>query len=389
MRTIRDIELSGETVLVRVDYNLPLADGKVGDTQRIEASLPTLRYLLQQRCRLVLISHLGRPEGRVVAKLSLRPLAEVLKRLLGREVQFMGECVGREVEQAVRDLSPGDVLLLENLRFHPGEEANDSGFAAQLARLGEVLVQDGFAVVHRAHASTAAITKLLPSVAGLLVEREVKALTGVLETPQHPFLAVIGGAKVSTKIEVLRNLLSRVDRLMIGGAMANTFLKAQGIGIGKSIYEPEAVELAGDILEQARAARVDVMLPQDVVVAAEISATAASRECKVADVKDHELILDVGPATVAATFAKGWQPALVLWNGPIGYTEFAAFAEGSQRLTAAIIESGARSIVGGGDTASFVDQYGLQQKFSFVSTGGGATLEFLAGKELPGLAALA
>jgi 3-phosphoglycerate kinase len=388
MKTLKDLDLAGKTVLVRVDYNVPVQDGEVGDLLRIEASLPTLKYLHEQNCRQVLISHLGRPEGRVDPKYSLKPVAAKLAELMDHEIRFASDCVGDEVAAQVKALPEHGMILLENLRFHPEEEANDPGFAAQLASLGEVFVQDGFAVVHRAHASTSGVAKLLPSGAGLLLEKEVKTITQALSDPKRPLVAIIGGAKVSDKIEVIETFIKRVDHLIIGGAMANTFLGAQGIKMGKSLHESDQFATARRLIDLAQQQKVDLVLPRDVIVAKEISAAASARDANLDTVAEDDYILDLGPKSVLAMANTLAEAQTVIWNGPLGYTEYPQFRNASQKVAELIIDSGAHSIIGGGDTAAFVDAAGLHNKFSWVSTGGGASLELMAGKSLPGVEAL-
>jgi phosphoglycerate kinase len=387
-QTIRDIKLDGKTVLVRVDYNLPIAAGKIEDVLRIRQTLPTLRYMLERKCKLVLISHLGRPEGKPDKKYSLAPVARAAAKVIGREVKFVHDCIGPEAEAAVKAMQPGDIILLENLRFHPEEEANDAHFAASLASLGEVYVDDAFAAIHRAHASTVGVTKYLPSVAGLLVEQEVDIITEALQHPRRPLLAVIGGAKVSTKTEVLDNLLKKVDILLVGGAMANTFLAAQGDQVGKSMCEKDQFETTERIVSRATEIGVDLVLPVDVVVTHQLGPSAVGRIVDVIDVGPNDIIVDVGPKTIKRATQPLEVAGTVIWNGPLGITEIPAFAKGSLQLAHEIINLGAKSLIGGGDTAAFVDAAGLHDKFDFVSTGGGASLDLMADKKLPGLEAL-
>lgn len=389
MKTLRDIDVTGKRVLVRVDYNVPLKEGDVGDPLRLEASFPTLRYLLERGCSLVLISHLGRPEGEPNSKYSLAPVARKVSELLGHPVDFLPDCVGEEVHAEVSRLQAGDVVLLENLRFHPEEEANEEGFAQELSRLGEIFVQDGFAVVHRAHASTQGVAKLLPSVAGLLVEKEVKTITAAIKNPKRPLVAIIGGAKVSDKIEVVEKFIETVDQLIIGGAMANTFLGSQGFKMGRSLHEQDQFPTAERLLKLAGERGLEVFLPKDVVVAREIAADAAAHDANLEDVSADDYILDLGPKSVLSLAPALAAACTVIWNGPLGYTEYPQFRNSSQKVAEMIIDSSAHSIIGGGDTAAFIDEAGLHNKFSWVSTGGGASLELISGKELPGLAVLA
>ncbi|MBW3538618.1 phosphoglycerate kinase [Candidatus Parcubacteria bacterium] len=387
-KTVRDIDVKGKTVLVRVDYNVPIEDGQVGDTLRLEGSFATIRYLLERDCKVVLISHLGRPEGRPNPKYSLKPVAAKAAQLLGRPVEFAGDCVGPEAQAEVERLEPGGLLLLENLRFHPEEEANDAGFARQLAGLAEVYVDDAFAAIHRAHASTVGVAQHLPAVAGLLVEREVDTIAGALERPERPLAAVIGGAKVSTKIEVLDNLIAKVDSLLIGGAMANTFLVAKGYQVGKSLYEHDHLEYVQQALASADKAGTSLLLPLDVVVTDKVDRSARGHSVNVIGVRPDDIIADVGPRTIERALKPLRLSGTVIWNGPLGISELPQFAAGSLALARGLASSRAKTIVGGGDTAAFIDAAGLHDRFDFVSTGGGASLELMAGKVLPGLAAL-
>lgn len=392
--TVRDIDVKNKLVLVRVDYNVPIKDGVVGDTLRLTASFDTINYLLSQNARVVLMSHLGRPDGKVDAKYTLEPVAQKAGELLGKPVKFVSECVGQEVKKAVEALEGGQVLLLENLRFHAEEEANDADFAKQLAEWGEVYVDDAFAAVHRAHASTVGVTKYLPSVAGLLVEREVDTILGALETPDRPLVAIVGGAKVSTKLEVLNNLIPKVDVLMLGGAMANTFYLADGVEIGKSQAEPDLVSTAKELLKLAITENTEVFLPETVVVSESLEAAKNVRTVSKSKVGKNDYIVDAAPdfaeklTSSVEEFLDFDNRATVIWNGPLGITEIPETAGGSRALAEAILKLRATSVIGGGDTAAFVDESGLHDKFSWVSTGGGASLELMSGKKLPGVEAL-
>ncbi|GBD13772.1 Phosphoglycerate kinase [bacterium HR24] len=389
-KTVRDIDVRGKRVLVRVDFNVPLETqtARVLDDARIRASLPTIAYLQKQGARIVLCSHLGRPKGRDES-LSLAPVARRLSELLGRHVPLAPDCVGPETEAMVASLGPGDVLLLENVRFHPEEEKNDPEFARALARLADVFVNDAFAAAHRAHASTAGVAAYLPAVAGLLMEREIANLSRALE-PERPFAAVIGGAKISTKIGVLHNLLQRADRLLLGGGMANTFLKAEGFPVGDSLVEDDYLEEARRLMAEARERGVRLLLPSDVIVADRVAADAGTRRVSVREVPAGWHIVDIGDTTLDV-FARALEDCrTVVWNGPVGIMEIEPFARGSRRLAKIIAGlKGAVTIVGGGETAAVVEALGLVDSFTHVSTGGGATLEFLEGKELPGIAVLA
>jgi len=384
-KTVRDTALKGKRVLVRVDFNVPLERGEVVDDTRIRAVLPTVQYLLQQGSAVILMSHLGRPEGRVQDDLRLDPVGRRLSELVGQEVRKVDDCVGPEVERATESLEPGQVLLLENLRFHPEEEENDQGFARQLASLADVYVNDAFGAAHRAHASTTGVTAYLPSVAGLLMERELQMLGEALANPTRPFVAVLGGAKVSGKIGVIRSLLSKVDLLLVGGGMANTFLKAQGLEVGQSLVDNDSLAVAREMLDQAGQRLV---LPVDVVVADAFAADAEARTVSTDTVPPGWLIVDIGPRTVSLFEKKLSTAGTVVWNGPMGVFEFPRFAAGTRALAESLARSQATSIVGGGDSAAAVRQAGLEDKMTFVSTGGGASLMFLEGRSLPGVEAL-
>jgi phosphoglycerate kinase len=386
-KTIKDIDITGKRVLVRVDFNVPLDNGRVTDDRRVRAALPTINYLLEHGASVVLMSHLGRPKGVYDPKLSMGPVAARLGELLNRPVKKLDDCVGKDVLETVEAMKPGEVILLENTRFHPEEKKNDAAFAAQLAALGQVYVDDAFGSAHRAHASTVGVTdSLRPAVAGFLLEKELEYLGGALADPTHPFLAIIGGAKISDKIGVIENLLTKVDSLLIGGGMANTFLVAQGIDVGSSLVEAEAVSTARQLLDQ-HADRI--ILPVDCTVASEFGAEAEARVTSVDDVPAGWMILDIGPATIAH-FANRLAPTkTVVWNGPMGVFEFPRFAEGTYAVARALAGlDEATTIIGGGDSAAAVEKSGLADKMSHISTGGGASLEFLEGKRLPGVAAL-
>lgn len=399
-KTVKDIDVRGKKVLLRVDYNVPLDDKQqITNDKRIVATLPTIQYLLEQNAAVILMSHLGRPKGKAVPAMSLKPAAQRLSELLKKPVAMAPDCVGPAVTQVAAALKPGELLLLENLRFHPEEEKNDDAFAAALAALGEVFVQDAFGTVHRAHASTAGIVKhLKTAAAGFLVEKELKFLGEALNNPQRPFLAILGGAKVSDKINVIENLLGKVDALVIGGAMAYTFLKAQGIETGKSLVEADKVELAASLIAKAKARNVALIIPSDNTIVDAIDfATMTIPAGAVVKMTDGPAVpagfmgVDVGPKTLASIAAQVLAAKTIVWNGPLGVFEIDQFAKGTieiARLVAQATEKGAVSVIGGGDSVSAVKKAGVDKKVTHISTGGGASLEFLEGKELPGIAAL-
>ena len=382
--TVRDVDWSGKTALVRVDFNVPMQDGRVADDTRIRAALPTLQFLREKGARVFLLSHLGRPDGIPSEKYSLKPVAARTAELLGAEVRFAADCVGAPAEDAVSALGPGDVVLLENVRFHAEEEANDSGFAGQLAGLADVFVNDAFGTAHRAHASTEGLAEYLPAVAGLLMEKEIVSLGSALEEPAHPFVGVVGGAKVSSKLAVLENLIDRVDRLLIGGGMANTFLNAQGREVGKSLLEADLVETASDLLKRGG----KIVLPVDVVVTTDLKGSAVPRTSAIDDIHPDEMIVDIGPRTAELFSSEIGAAGTVLWNGPMGIFEDSRFAVGTLSVARAMAESKGTTIVGGGESVQAVEQAGLADKLTHVSTGGGASLEFIEGKVLPGVAVL-
>ena len=390
--TLDDIDPNGKRVLLRADLNVPMKDGRVGDATRIERLAPTIRELAERGAKVVVMSHFGRPKGKPDPAYSLRPLAAPLGQAIGRKVAFAEDCIGPAAERVVAALQPGAVALLENLRFHAEEEANDVNFARRLAALGDLYVNDAFSAAHRAHASTEALAHLLPAAAGRLMQAELEALAKALEAPQRPVAALIGGAKVSTKLDLLRFLVGKVDALIIGGAMANTLLFAQGIAIGKSLCERDMAETARDIIERARGAGCALMLPVDAVVARTLAPGAASDTVAIGRVPEDQMILDIGPQTVAAIGARLEQSRTLVWNGPVGAFETPPFDAGTiaiARRVAALTRAGTLlSVAGGGDTVAALAQAAVTEALSYVSTAGGAFLEWLEGRTLPGVAAL-
>ena len=397
-KTVRDVDVSRKRALVRVDFNIPTdkSTGDITDDTRIRASLPTINYLIDHDARVILLSHLGRPNGKVNDKLRLRPMAERLQQLLGKPVQYVAETIGPKAVEAVNRLEPGSVLLLENVRFYPGEEANDPEFAGQLASLADVFVNDAFGTAHRAHASAEGVAHRLPAVAGLLMERELDFLGRATTNPEHPYVAIIGGAKVSDKIGVLQQLLNSVDKMIIGGGMANTFLIAKGFSMGSSLVEEDQVAKATEIIQTAGDRGVELLLPVDVAVADNFAADATRQVVDLSPdiqelrpaIPDGEMALDIEPATVA-NFTEALRGGkTIVWNGPMGVFEFPNFAVGTTMIADAVAGSGAVTIIGGGETVAAVEQAGVADRITHISTGGGASLEFLEGKELPGVAAL-
>lgn len=384
-KTIRDLDLTGWRCLVRVDFNVPLEDGKVTDDTRLRGALPTIQHLVVRKCPILLCSHLGRPKGKPDRKYSLGPAAAHLAELMGRPVKMAADCVGVEAENVAAGLLQGEVALLENTRFHPEEEKNDPAFAQRLAMLATYYVNDAFGSAHRAHASTEGVAHFIPGVAGLLMEKELNFLGKALQEPDHPFVLILGGAKISDKIGVIENLLTRADRILIGGGMANSFLKARGLRVGDSLVEDDALDTARALLEKAGGR---ILLPTDVVLGDRFDAGAADKTTGVDSVPDGWRIMDIGPETVRAYEQALDGAGLVVWNGPMGVFEFPSFAAGTMDIAAAVAEVQGTTIVGGGDSVAALNQSGLAGKITHISTGGGASLEFLEGKTLPGVAAL-
>lgn len=388
-KTVRDLGVAGKKVLVRVDFNVPLNDkGEITDDTRITASLPTIQYLLEQKAAVILMAHLGRPKGQVKPELSLAPVAKHLGKLLGKKILFAPDCVGEAAQAAASKLKPGHILLLENLRFHKEEEKNDMEFAEKLASLADLYVNDGFGVSHRAHASVEGVTHFLPAAAGFLLEKEIQYVGQAVTNPLHPFVAIIGGAKVSDKIGVISNLLDKVDTLLIGGGMANTFLAAQGYKMGKSLVEEDKLDLAKELLAKAKKNKVNMLLPTDLVMAAAFAPDAEHVTEKVKNLNQAYMALDIGAETSKAYAEALADAKMIVWNGPMGVFEMDAFCKGTEAVAKAVAKSRATSIVGGGDSVAAIEKLGLAKRITHISTGGGASLEYLEGKVLPGVAAL-
>jgi phosphoglycerate kinase len=388
--TIRDIDVANKRVLVRADFNVPLGgnNGVITDDSRIQATLPTIKYLTERGARVILCSHLGRPKGRVVEKLRLTIVARRLSQILGKNIKVVNDGIGPEVDKAVAALKPGDVLLLENIRFHPEEEANDNGFAQTLARLADIYVNDAFGACHRSHASIVGIARYLPAVAGLLVEKEIKVLEGLLANPSCPFAELAGGAKVSDKIKALENTMDKVDCLLIGGGMAATFFKAKGYEVGLSLVENDKLDLATKLMQRAAKRKLPLILPVDVVAAAELSAETEYNVVAVERIPPQWRIVDIGPKTIDSFSRELRLCQTIFWNGPMGVCEIAQFARGTQAMANLLAGLKATTIIGGGSTAEIVTELKLADKMTFVSTGGGASLRFLSGEKLPGVEAL-
>jgi len=387
MRFLRDFNFKDKRVLVRVDFNVPLGDdGRVDEKEdwRLEAALPTIRYLLGQKAKIILLAHLGRPGGKIVESLRLNPVAQRLEELLGQPVVKLDDCLGGQVKERLKNIQAGEIFLLENLRFQAGEKNNQSDFAQQLAKLGEVYVNDAFGAAHRGHASIVGLPQYLPSCAGLLLEKEIKALSKILLQPVHPLVVIIGGVKISTKIKVIKNFLKQADDLLLGGALANTVIRAKGLAIGKSVVEEEVV----DEVKKLELTDTKLHIPVDVVVSINAQGQAPSRIMPVGQTEEKEMILDIGPDTIQLFNRIISQAKMVVWNGPMGVFEVAKFASGSRAVAQAVAQSPAFSVVGGGDTITLLEQLNLTNKIGHISTGGGAMLKFLAGEKLPGLEAL-
>lgn len=387
MRNLKDVDLTGKRVLMRVDFNVPLDDeGNIIDDNKIKAALPTIEYIIKKGAKLILMSHLGRPKGQKNEKYSLKVVSTRLKSLLDANVYMAPEAVGPEAAAATAQLKPGEILLLENVRFYAGEEKNDPELSRQMAELGDIFVNDAFGSAHRAHSSTTGVGQLLPCYAGLLMEKEVSMLRKVLEYPELPRMAILGGAKVADKIGLIENLLGKTAILLIGGGMANTFIKAQGKQIGKSKYEENVIDIAGQLLKKAAEMKVELILPVDVVTADQLSEAAKPVIVDVDHVSDDQMILDIGPKTIELFKTAIKRAKTIIWNGPLGVYEFEQFANGTRQITRAMADSDAITVIGGGDSAAIVISMGLEKKITHISTGGGATLEFLEGITLPGVA---
>ncbi|MCR4441646.1 MAG: phosphoglycerate kinase [Peptococcaceae bacterium] len=387
-QTVRDIDVGGKKVLLRVDFNVPIENGKITDDTRMIYALPTIRYLLENKAAVLIMTHLGRPKGKVVPELSVRPLVKHLSSLLGQEVLFAGDCGGDESARVSSEIKPGQVALLENTRFYPGEEKNDPEMARKLAGLADIYVNDAFGAAHRAHASTEGVARYLPAVAGFLLEKELNVLSGIVNNAERPFIVVLGGAKISDKLPVIKRLLDRVDAMLVGGGLANTLLKASGKETGKSLVEEDKLAEAGSILREAAEAGKEMLLPGDVVVADRFSAGAQARVVQAGSIPADWMVLDIGPETVK-TYARAiGQAKTVFWNGPLGVYEFERFACGTNEIAKAVAEAKAKTVIGGGDVVAAVEKTGLADRIYHISTGGGASLEFLEGRTLPGVAVL-
>ncbi|MCF6093618.1 phosphoglycerate kinase [Microaerobacter geothermalis] len=387
-KSVKDVDVKGKRVFCRVDFNVPLQDGAITDDTRIRAAIPTIQYLREQGAKIILASHLGRPKGKVVEAMRLTPVGQRLSELLGVPIGIASEAVGPEVENRVSELQEGDILLLENVRFYPGEEKNDPELAKSFAKLADLYVNDAFGTAHRAHASTAGVAEYLPGVAGLLMEKELEALGKALSNPDHPFTAIIGGAKVKDKIGVIENLLNKVDHLLIGGGLANTFILANGFPVGNSLVEEEKVELAQSLLKKAKEKGVEFLIPVDVVVADRFAPDATTQVVNVEEIPEGWQVLDIGPNTIDLYRKVILESKLVMWNGPMGVFEMELFAQGTFNVARAMADAEGMTIIGGGDSVAAVEEGGYAEYINHISTGGGASLEFMEGKELPGVSVL-
>lgn len=388
MKTLKDVDVAGKRVLVRVDFNVPLQDGVILDDTRITAALPTITYLIERKAQVILVTHLGRPKGKVVPAMSVRPLVKHISNVLGRRIKFASDCGGLDSQRVVSEMSDGEVVLLENVRFDPGEETNDEELGNALAKLAEIYVDDAFGDAHRAHASTVVVTEYLPAVAGFLMEKEVNSLSAAIENPERPFAMILGGAKVEDKIPVVENLLGKIDFLLIGGVMGNTFLKAQGYDLGSTRVDEEGLAVARDIIKKAAAKGVELVLPLDLVVADKFDPEAGSQVVDIDKTPAGWMALDIGPATIQAFTERLQKAKTIVWNGPLGVYEFDKFAVGTIEIAKAMAKTKAKTIVGGGDVVAAIEKAGVAEQIFHISTGGGASLEFLAGQSLPGVAAL-
>ena len=388
MMTLRDVDVTGKRVLVRVDFNVPLKDGEILDDTRITAALPTITYLMDRKARVILVTHLGRPKGKVVPEMSVRPLVKHISNVLGRRIMFASDCGGPDSQRLVSEMSDGEVVLLENVRFDPGEETNDEDLGYALAKLADIYVDDAFGDSHRAHASTVVVTEYLPSVAGFLMEKEVQSLSAAIENPERPFAIILGGAKVKDKISVIENLLDKIDYLLIGGVMGNTFLKAQGYNLGSTRVDEDGLEIARDIIRKAAARGVELVLPQDLVVADKFAPDAESKVVDINNTPAGWMALDLGPATIQAFTERLQKCKTIIWNGPLGVYEFDKFAVGTIEIAKVMASTKVMTIVGGGDVVAAIEKAGVAEQMFHISTGGGASLEFLSGQKLPGVVAL-
>lgn len=388
-KKLKDMDFEGKKTLVRVDFNVPLKDGEVADDTRIEAALPTIKYLIKEKAKVILMSHLGRPGGEVDESFRIDPVAEKLANILGKEVAKVDDCIGDEPKEAIEEMEEGDVLLLENTRFYPGEKANDKDFAAKLAKPADLYVNDAFGAAHRAHASTTGVARLLPAGAGFLMQQELNALGKATENPEHPYVAIMGGAKISDKMEAIHSLLDRVDYLLVGGGIANTFLLAKGYDMADSLVEEDMVDLANDLMKEAEKKGVEIVLPLDLVVADEFKEDACHKVVNADEIPKKWQVLDSGGPKTLAKFKEIITKAkTITWNGPIGVFEMEEFAKGTNELARALAEVDAITVIGGGESAAAIKKAGLEDKMDHISTGGGASLDFLAGKDLPGVEAL-